>query len=113
MTRQRWEDINSNLHLVDNSTINGNDKIRKIRMHVDQLRQEFQKVPMLEFLSVDEQMVRFKGASSIKQYVPKKPHKWGYKIFLLADGTGAVVRGATRGDVWTACHPPLQYLSKN
>ena len=85
MTRQRWEDIKPNLHLVDNSTINKNDKIGKIRMLVNHLRQEFQKIPMLEFLSVDEQMVPFKGASSMKQYVPKKPHKRGYKIFILAD----------------------------
>ena len=90
MTRQRWEDIKSNLHLVDNSTINENDKIGKIRILVDHLRQEFQKIPMLEFLSVDEQIVPFKGASSMKQYVPKKPHKWGYKIFILADSTGVV-----------------------
>ena len=45
---------------------------------------------MLEFLSVDEQMVPFKGASSMKQYVPKKQHKWGYKTFILADSTGDV-----------------------
>ena len=90
MTRQRGEDIKSNLHLVDNSTINENDKIEKIRMCVDHLRQEFQKILMLEFLSVDEQMIPFKGASSMKQYVPKKRHKWGYKIFILADSTGVV-----------------------
>ena len=59
-------------------------------MLVDHLRQEFQKIPMLEFVSVDEQMVPFKGASSMKQYVPKTPHKWGYKIFILADSTGVV-----------------------
>ena len=60
MSRQRWEDIKSTLHLVDNSTINENDKIGKIRILVDHLRQKFQKIPMLEFLSVDEQIVPFK-----------------------------------------------------
>ena len=88
MTRQRWEDIKSTLHFVDNSTIDANDKLAKIRLLVDHLRQEFKKIPMSEFLSVDEQMVPFKGTSSMKQYVPKKPHKWGYKIFILADSTG-------------------------
>ena len=78
------------MNLVDNSTINENNKIGKIRTLADHLRQEFQKIPMLEFLSVDEQMVPFKGASSIKQYVPKKPHKWGYKTFILADSAGVV-----------------------
>ena len=41
-------------------------------MLVDHLRQEFQKIPMLEFLSVDEQIVPFKGASSTKQYETQK-----------------------------------------
>ena len=41
-------------------------------------------------LCVDEQMVFFKRASSLKQYIPKKPHKWAYKIFILRDTKGIV-----------------------
>ena len=29
-------------------------------------------------------MVAYKGRSPIKQYMPSKPHKWGYKIWCLA-----------------------------
>ena len=29
-------------------------------------------------------MVAYKGRSPIKQYIPSKPHKWGYKIYCLA-----------------------------
>jgi hypothetical protein len=29
-------------------------------------------------------MVAYKGRSPIKQYIPSKPHKWGYKIWCLA-----------------------------
>ena len=36
------------------------------------------------FLALDEAMVAFKGRSPIKQYIPSKPHKWGYKIYCLA-----------------------------
>jgi len=35
-------------------------------------------------LTLDEAMVAFKGRSPIKQYIPSKPHKWGYKIYCLA-----------------------------
>ncbi|KAH9371111.1 hypothetical protein HPB48_015676 [Haemaphysalis longicornis] len=35
-------------------------------------------------------MVPFKGPSSLKQYVPSKPHKWVYKIFALCDIHGLV-----------------------
>jgi hypothetical protein len=35
-------------------------------------------------LTLDEAMAAFKGRSPIKQYIPSKPHKWGYKIWCLA-----------------------------
>jgi Transposase IS4 len=38
--------------------------------------------PMLH-LTLDEAMVAYKGRAFIKQYIPSKPHKWGYKIYCL------------------------------
>ena len=35
-------------------------------------------------LTLDEAMVAFKGRAAIKQYMPMKPHKWGYKVWCLA-----------------------------
>lgn len=43
-----------------------------------------------EKLSVDEQIVPFKGRSSMRTYNPKKPKKWGYKIFVLSGIDGLV-----------------------
>ena len=40
---------------------------------------------MTQSLCVDEQIISFEGISGIKQYMPNKPHKWGYKFFVLAD----------------------------
>ncbi|KAF2355450.1 PiggyBac transposable element-derived protein, partial [Trinorchestia longiramus] len=90
MSRKRWEDIKASLHLVDNSKLDPSNKLAKVRLLVDHLREKFQKLPMEEHLSVDEQIVPFKGTSSMKQYIPKKPHKWGYKIFVLAGSSGLV-----------------------
>jgi hypothetical protein len=39
-------------------------------------------------LAVDESMIKFKGRSSLKQYMPKKPIKRGYKVWILADKSG-------------------------
>ena len=36
-------------------------------------------------LSIDEAMVPFKGPSSMKQYMPIKPIKRGFKIWVIAD----------------------------
>ena len=38
----------------------------------------------IQHLALDEAMVAYKGRSPIKQYIPSKPHKWGYKIYCLA-----------------------------
>ena len=43
---------------------------------------------MTQSLCVDEQIVPFKGHSGIKQCMPNKPHKWGYKFFVLTDSKG-------------------------
>ena len=37
-----------------------------------------------QYLTLDESMAAFQGRSPIKQYMPMKPHKWGYKIWGLA-----------------------------
>ena len=42
-------------------------------------------------LSVDESMVGFKGRLSWIQYMPKKPRKWGIKIWTQADSTNGYV----------------------
>ena len=35
-------------------------------------------------VSVDECMIAFKGRVSLRQYMPKKPSKWGLKDWVLA-----------------------------
>ena len=89
MSRDRWEDIKHKLHLVDNTYLTNKspyeDKLFKIRPMVDHLREKFQAIPKMQNLCVDEQMVPFKDKSSIKKYIPSKPHKWGYKLMVLAD----------------------------
>ena len=36
-------------------------------------------------LSADEAMIRFSGRSTMKQYMPLKPIRRGYKVWMLAD----------------------------
>ena len=44
-------------------------------------------------VSIDEAMIPFKGRSSMKQYLPLKPVKRGFKVWVLADAkTGYVSR---------------------
>ena len=92
MSRDRWEAIKKNLHCNDNSTIDPNniDKPFKIRPVIEHLVNKFRDIPKEQMLVVDEQTVPYKGHSGLKQYMPKKPHKWGYKIYVLAGSSGLV-----------------------
>ncbi|CAH2002562.1 unnamed protein product [Acanthoscelides obtectus] len=92
MPLRRWEQIKKFLHFADNSTlpVEPPDRLFKIRKLVESIRKNLRLIPMEQHLSVDEQIIPFKGRSSLKQYNPKKPKKWGYKIFCLAGASGIV-----------------------
>ena len=66
------------------------DKLFKVRPLLNHLRQKFNAIPMDQMICIDEQMIPFKGSSSLKHYVPSKPHKYGYKIFVLCDSQGII-----------------------
>jgi hypothetical protein len=89
MSVNRFEEIKKFLHFSDNTNSEGSkDKLKKIRPLLVNLRQRCTTVKMEENLSVDEQIIPFKGRSSLKQYLPMKPHKWGYKMFVLSGVSG-------------------------
>lgn len=95
MSRDRWEEIKRNLHCNDNTAQvapgdPNRDKLFKVRPLIDSLQVKFRELPKTQFLCVDEQIVPFKGRSGLKQYNPKKPNKWGYKIFILCSSKGLV-----------------------
>lgn len=52
--------------------------------------------------SIDEAMIAFKGRSSMKQYVPKKPVKRGFKVWVKADAVSGYV---SEIDVYTGKVP--------
>ncbi|XP_070819483.1 piggyBac transposable element-derived protein 2-like [Chaetodon trifascialis] len=84
MTLNRWEAIKKSLHFNNNERQEENDPLYKIRPLITHLTSKLVSIPMSEKLSVDEQMVPFKGRHRLKQYLPSKPKKWGYKILILA-----------------------------
>lgn len=93
MTANRYKKIVENLHLNNNeamlpkSDVNY-DKLFKVRPLVDFLNENVRKVyEASSFFAIDESMIAFKGRSSLKQYMPMKPIKRGYKVWCLADST--------------------------
>lgn len=96
ISRKRWEQIKRNLHFNDNENLPkdrndiNRDKLFKLRPFLNKLQQTFSNQIMTQMLCIDEQIVPYKGMSSLKQYNPKKPNKWGYKIFVLCDSNGLI-----------------------
>lgn len=93
MPKQKFEKIRQFIHFNDNSNLPprnavNSDRLFKIRPIVDKLNETFSGVPMEEYLCVDEQICSTKARSNLKRYNPKKPHKWGYKIYVLSGVSG-------------------------
>lgn len=93
MPRDRFAMILAYLHCNDNTQMprNCKDKLYKIRPVVKELNRKFQECYHgTRELSVDESMIKFKGRSTLKQYLPMKPIKRGYKLWCLADQRGFI-----------------------
>jgi len=88
-----FEKIRSLLHFSDNYSMlpkdhPGHDRLYKIRPVVETLKNKFSSIPLEESLSIDEQLCSTKARHYLKQYMPMKPHKWGYKLFVLSGVSG-------------------------
>lgn len=91
MTLCRFELILRYLHLNDNANQKprgepGYDKLFKVRPFIDAIRANFLNGYLPgENQAIDEAMIKFKGRTSLKQYMPKKPIKRGIKMWCRAD----------------------------
>lgn len=62
------------------------DKLAPIREVSQLLVNNFQKYfSPSEYLTVDEQLLAFRGRCGFRQYIPSKPAKYGVKVFALVD----------------------------
>lgn len=95
MGLKRYKKLRQFLHANDNflkdTNENKGNKLYKVQPILDALRKNCQKIEQEEFMSIDEQIVPAKTKfSGIRQYNPKKPHKWGFKNFVRAGQSGLI-----------------------
>jgi len=90
MTRNWFQKITSYLHIKDNLQVaeSEEDRAWKIRPWIEALNSNFAIVNPEEEQSVDEIMVAFKGRFLLKQYLPKKPRKWSFKLWARCGASG-------------------------
>lgn len=89
MSVNRFEEIKRFIHFNDNSQLPARsdynyDKLFKVRPLCSQVQNIIRSIPWEEHLAVDEHIIPTKSRTSLKQYNPKKPHKWGYLVFVLS-----------------------------
>lgn len=63
-----------------------------------------------EFLTVDEQLIAFRGRCSFRQYIPNKPSKYGIKTFALVDAKTAYT---LKLETYLGTQPPGPYKQSN
>ena len=104
ISRRRFLEVSRYLHFASNSSLAppgspNYNKLGKIEHIINLLVDRYQKLyNHNRDVSVDEAMIPFKGRSSMKQYLPMKPTKRGFKVWVLAD---AHTRYVSRLQVYT------------
>ena len=97
MTKSRFKKLCQYLHCNDNTIAvrrgeAGHDPLHKIRPVIEAVSETFaRRYRPDRDLAIDEAMVGFKGRCFMKQYLPAKPVKWGFKVWTVAESKSGYV----------------------
>ena len=86
--RNRFKALFPDIHSVNNLDVNQEEKsdhLRKLRPWVKKIVLQ---VSWEEYHVVHEIMVPFRGKSLLRQYMSKKTHKWGFKLWTRSGVSG-------------------------
>jgi hypothetical protein len=92
MCRYRFTSLFRSLHFNNNANYvepgqPDYDKLFKVRPVIDRLNAVWKRQWKAGWaVSVDEMMVPFKGRTHLRQYMPAKIVKWGFKLWAICDG---------------------------
>ena len=97
ISRDRFLAIHRYLHFTNNETLStpgshDYDKLGKIRPIITAISERFAAIyEPGKNISIDEAMIPFKGRSTMKQYLPLKPIKRGFKVWMRAEAENGYV----------------------
>lgn len=84
MRRNRFEEITRHLHFQDNTKLDQNDKLTKLRPLIAHFNKKFADLaPTEKNTCGDESMIEYYGHCSLKQFIKGKPIRYGYKAWCL------------------------------
>ena len=97
ITKNRFEQICQYLYFSDSSLepkkgTPGYDRLFKCRQIITNVVSNIQSAYYpFKTISIDEEMIAFKGRLNFRQYMPAKPTKYGIKVWMAADASKAYV----------------------
>jgi hypothetical protein len=92
MSETTFSSIITNTAFVQRTEPDPLDRYWKVRPLFNQLNTTAKKwVQHPEKVSIDEGMVKYYGPHPLKQFMRGKPHRFGYKIWILASSTGELL----------------------
>ena len=83
MSFNKFISIGTCLKIGSPNAIDKLARVRRVSDHIQEVSTRIY-VPRKE-MTIDESMVAYKGRYGLKQYLPMKPTKWGFKAFLLCE----------------------------
>ena len=97
MSRNRFREILSNLHLADNTQIT-EDRYYKVCVLFEKLNFNFKQYGTFVNHSIDESIIPYYGKHETKQFIRGKPTRFGFKIWCITSSD--VVLGSCWGWVY-------------
>lgn len=88
MSRNRFEEILRFFHLADNDNSDPTDRLAKINPLIKLVAKNFEKYTPGEKVVIDESLVRHRGRTILRQYIPDKKSKYGLKFYKICSPEG-------------------------
>lgn len=83
--------LNDNNAMIHDNNDDNFDRLYKVRPVIDHFNAVSSSIiPFARDTSVDENICATKLKHTIRQYNPKKPHKWGFKLYMLCGTVGFI-----------------------
>jgi hypothetical protein len=89
--KNRFEKLLQYLHVNNNEDKDEKDPFFQVRPLIRLLEASFANNEAEDRVAIDEAMAPYSGRSSFITYMPKKPHPWGTKFWLLVNCTNKMV----------------------
>ena len=95
MGLNRFETIKRYFHVTNNALqlprdSPDSDPLFKIRPLLEHVRNNCHRIEPEVRQCVDESMIKYKGRSHLRRYMPKKPIRWGFKVITRCGISGIV-----------------------